>query len=149
MADDARPWSSPDVIYDELGMTFSYLPWPGIVGQITRPRLIDLEVADVVTEPMLELMEERFPDAPRYDILHDWSATTGYLTQARIKMTKWVITRREKIGRIVIVPSATETTIMKMGMTTAAMAFRPFGISIDSADDVDAGFQDLQSTRTQ
>lgn len=141
------PWSEPDATNEAIGLQFSFMPWPGIIAVMSRPTRIDMEVADALMVPMLELVRNRFPDAERFDILHDWSLATGYDTQARLVLTKWVLDQRSVFGRIMIIPSANESALMKLGITTAALAIRPFGLELELVESVDQGMSSLDKAR--
>lgn len=143
----AKPdWSPhPPVVLEDVGLRLALLPWPGIVGIVYRPRRIEMDLARAIQEPMLAHVRQSYPDADVYDIVHDWSQTTGYDSSARVSLTRWTLANRRLFRRAMIVPSSNETAIMRLGITTAALALRPLGLELELIPDVQTAIEMLRA----
>lgn len=80
----------------------------------------DIELAD----RMLELADKELDRTlARFVAFHDWDEMTSYDTRARLRLTAWVLTNRERFDAIHILTNA---SLVSMGVSVANMALGRF-----------------------
>jgi hypothetical protein len=100
-----------------------------------------------ITDRLLELTEQRLATTERRVVgFHDWSELESYETSARLRMTSWVLERRDRCEAIHIL---SRSRLVSMGVAVANMALGRFLVSYGPCerDRFDAALQAAISAR--
>jgi hypothetical protein len=126
----------PHLRQDEYAIEVTFTEPAGAVVRFLQPLKVDSKVAAWLAEPLLSSVRRRFPQADSLCFVHDWSMATGYDVQARVSLTQWAVEHRQLLKRTYIISPEGEGRIMRIGVTTAALTLRPFGVRIELVPDL-------------
>ncbi len=82
-------------------------------------------------------MRAHFARVRKFIYVHDFSASSGYTSQARSILTNWGIERQREdcVDRVVVIPPRMNRLFM-MGVSAAMLVLRTVGQHIELADDL-------------
>jgi hypothetical protein len=87
---------------------------PGLVLTRMRGHATVEHLAPIVAAVASELESGRRPD-----VFHDWEQMIGYDTAARVAMTEWYRTIRDRVGTVHVLASS---RLVAMGVSVVALA---------------------------
>lgn len=103
--------------WEDAGGALAFsVPYPGVARLRVQGR-----VSAAMAEQVVLLLEAALRTHERLVVFDDWEALTGYVSEARIRMTDWTRLHQEQIPETHILVGS---KIVAMGVTVAAMALR-------------------------
>lgn len=134
----------PDVASEELGVAAWWTTWPGAVVRVGARR-IELPLTRFLTDTIYPRLVDRFGNPETIRIIHDWSSVRGYDLASRVELTKWMLAKHRELPDVWIVGPQDGGAIVRMGISTGALALRGVGVRIHVCDSTEEALDAVRS----
>jgi hypothetical protein len=121
----------PHVIDDSSAVAAWFTDPPGVVLQFMRPTRGTTELAKWVVGPGYNQVVRRFPDCYELRVVLDMRQMTGRAATARAVLIDHAKLVSQRLGRVIILPSAHMGSFYVKVVEATALMLRTFGVRVE------------------
>ncbi len=136
---NVRPaFRRPPHLLDESGTVGVWITRPaGMLVQLLRETAATGDMARFISQDAYNKLVSTMRPDERAFFIYDMALMLRYETEARVILTQWGLSVRDRIEHIVVRPPPEMNKLGRMGIQTIAAAMSLAGVQLDVVDDIE------------
>ncbi|XYH94571.1 hypothetical protein ACMHYB_43080 [Sorangium sp. So ce1128] len=132
------PFRRQPHLLDDSGSVGVWITQPaGMLVQLVRETVATGEIARFISVDAYQKLVSVMRPGERAFFIYDMALMVRYETEARVILTQWGLSVRDRIEHIVVRPPPEMNKLGRMGIQTIAAAMSLAGVQLDIVDDIE------------